>query len=126
MARRPLRHLLLWRVIGWLIVTAIIYGSLTPRPIDIPIEEGDKLGHMLAYSGLMIWFMQLYTRNAHILLAACCVSLGIAMEYAQLASGYRDFEYLDMVADGVGVSIGWLLGGTAVSQALTRLERRMG
>lgn len=116
---------MLWRIIGWMIVAAIIYGSLTPTPIDIPIHEGDKLGHMLAYSGLMTWFMQLYTRNAHIRLAVLCVSLGIAMEYAQLLSGYRDFEYLDMVADGVGVSIAWLLGGTAVSRVLAGLERRI-
>lgn len=123
--RRPLRFFMLWRIIGWLIVAAIVYGSLTPRPIVIPIHEGDKLGHVLAYSGLMIWFMQLYTRNAHILLAVLCVSLGIAMEYAQLVSGYRDFEYLDMVADAVGVSIAWALGGTALSRFLAGLERRM-
>lgn len=124
--RQPLRHFALWRFLGWLIVAAIVYGSLTPRPIDISMHDGDKLGHMLAYSGLMIWFMQLYTRSSHILLAVLCVSLGIAMEYAQLVSGYRDFEYLDMVADGVGVSIGWLLGGTALSRVLAGLERRVG
>ncbi len=98
-------------MIGWLIVAGIVYGSLTPTPLQIPVHEGDKLEHILSYRVLMGWFMQLYTRQSHIQLAVLCVALGIAMEYAQLASGYRDFEYLDMAADAVGVSIAWVLGG---------------
>jgi VanZ family protein len=123
--RRPLRYFTLWRVIGWLIVAAIVYGSLTPTPINIPVNQGDKLGHMFSYAALMGWFMQLYIRESQLRLAAWCVALGVLMEYAQLVSGYRDFEYLDMVADAVGVSIAWVLGGTALSRVLTGLERRM-
>jgi VanZ family protein len=123
---QPLRFFTLWRAIGWLIVAAIVYGSLTPRPINFPVTEGDKLGHMMAYGVLMGWFMQLYTRKAHVLLAVLCVGLGVAMEYAQLASGYRDFEYLDMAADATGVVIAWLLGGTAaLAGILSWLERRL-
>jgi len=107
-------------------VVAIVYGSLTPTPIQIPVNQGDKLGHMFSYGVLMGWFMQLYTRAAHIRLAVLCVALGILMEYAQLVSGYRDFEYLDMAADAVGVSIAWALGGTALAGVLSGLEHRMG
>ena len=124
--RQPLRFFLLWRVIGWLLVAGIVYGSLTPSPVGIPVTEGDKLEHLFSYGVLMGWFMQLYTRNSHVLLAVLCAGLGVAMEYAQLASGYRDFEYGDMIADGVGVSIAWLLGATPLAGILAALERRLG
>ena len=125
-ARRSLKYFNLWQAIGWLLVALIVYGSLTPTPIQIPMHEGDKLGHMFSYCVLMGWFMQLYHRAAHVRVGMLCVALGVFMEYAQLASGYRDFEYLDMAADAVGVSIAWVLGGTALARLLVRLERRMG
>jgi VanZ family protein len=36
------------------------------------------------------------------------VALGIALEYAQRATGYRSFEVADMAADALGVAVGWL------------------
>ena len=86
-------------------------------------QVGDN---MFSYCVLMGWFMQLYNREAHVRVAMLCVALGVLMEYAQSASGYRDFEYLDMAADAVGVSIAWALGGTALARLLARLEQRMG
>lgn len=124
--RRPLRYFTVWRMIGWLLVALIVYGSLMHSPPQvIRVPQGDKIEHMFAYAVLMGWFLQLYTRAVHLRLAAACIALGIGMEYAQLASGYRDFEYLDMVADGAGVCVAWLLGATVLGQVLSRFERWM-
>jgi len=98
-----------WLAAGWLGVGLIAYFSLTPAPPQIGIENGDKLGHLAAYGLGTLWFSQPYTAlRQRIVLALGMVALGIAMEYAQRATGYRSFEVADMVADALGVAIGWL------------------
>ena len=101
---------------GWGLVAVIIWASVTHNPPQISVEHGDKVGHLLAYAGVMFWFSQLYlharTRLAY---AAGFVALGIALEFVQRALGYRSFEVLDMVADALGV-----LGGWAIASSLPR------
>ncbi len=123
--RQALRWFKWWRAIGWLLVALLIYLSLTPNPIDIDMDEGDKIGHAFGYMGVMLWFVQLYERRRHVWWGIGFVALGIALEYLQGWTGYRNFEYLDMVADAVGVVGGWLLGGTALARLLLGLERRL-
>jgi hypothetical protein len=36
------------------------------------------------------------------------VALGIGLEYAQMLTDTRTFQVADMVADGIGVALGWL------------------
>jgi VanZ family protein len=94
--------------LGWVFVATIVWLSLTPSPPSIPIEQGDKLGHFSAYGGTMFWFARLYLRTrTRGFYAAGLVALGIALEFVQRATGYRDFEVLDMAADAAGVFIGW-------------------
>jgi VanZ family protein len=123
--RRDLRWLKLWLAVGWLLIATVIYLSLTPQPIEISMEEGDKIGHTLAYFSMMIWFAQLYQRSLHGLWALGFIGLGVALEFLQGWSGFRNFEYLDMGADTAGVTAGWLLGGTAMAYVLTHMERRI-
>ena len=52
-----------WRAIGFGLVAIVIWLSLMPHPIQIPVEQGDKLGHFGAYATLMFWFAQLDTRH---------------------------------------------------------------
>jgi VanZ family protein len=104
-----LAHFPFWRACGWGLVVLVIYLSLTPAPPDLPGEEGDKVGHTLAYGVLMVWFAWLYpgprARAAH---ALGFVVLGVALEFAQRSTGYRTFDTLDMLADATGVALGWL------------------
>jgi VanZ family protein len=96
--------------IGWALVATIIWLSVTTRPIELGVAHGDKLGHLAAYGSAMFWFCQLYrqraTRSAY---AAGFIAMGIALEFVQLGLGYRTFEVADMVADAVGVALGWLV-----------------
>ncbi|MEJ2553767.1 MAG: VanZ family protein [Gammaproteobacteria bacterium] len=121
--REDLRWFKLWLVMGWLLVATVIYLSLTPHPIEIDVNHGDKIGHTLAYFGMMFWFAQLYRRRSHVWWGAGFIALGVSLEYLQGWSGYRDFEYLDMVADASGVAAAWLLAGTAAARLLNGLER---
>ena len=123
--RRDLRRFKLWSAMGWMLIATVIYLSLTPHPIEIDIAQGDKLGHALAYFAMMMWFAQLYRRRSHAWWGLGFIALGIVLEYLQGWSGYRDFEYLDMVADAAGVTAGWLLGGTTAACWLSRLEQHI-
>jgi VanZ family protein len=101
----------------------IVWLSLTPSPPKLDIQQGDKLGHLAAYGVLMFWFCQLYrSRRARVGYALGFIAMGIAIEFIQRATGYRSFELWDMVADGAGVLIGWLLAVPAGHGLPARLE----
>jgi len=103
-----LRHF--WRSVGWFGILLLLYLSLTPRPPEISIEHGDKLGHALAYATLMYWWAQLLVvTRSRLWLAAGLIGLGVALEYMQGWTGWRTFDYFDMLADAVGIMAGWIL-----------------
>ena len=98
-----------WRAVGFGLVALVIWLSLTPHPIAIPVENGDKLGHVAAYATLMFWFAQLNTRHRmRLAYAIGFVLLGVALEFAQRLTDYRTFEVADMGADAVGVLFAWV------------------
>lgn len=116
----------LWKAAGWLLVLAIIALSLMPAPPDLGMNQGDKLGHLVAYGLVTLWFAQPYTKlRQRIWLAIGMVALGIALEYAQGATGYRSFEVADMVADALGVAIGWLAAPPRLPNLLSWTEKRL-
>ena len=98
---------------GWLFAAAIALVSLIPRPPHLGIEHGDKLGHLAAYSLLMFWFCWLYrAMDVRIAYAAGWIAMGIALEFAQQATGYRSFELADIAANSLGVLLGWGISAT--------------
>ena len=100
----------LWLVLGWLLVLFVIYVSVMPDPVQLPVVEGDKFGHVLAYASLMSWFANLYELPARRMqFAIGFIALGIALEFVQQSTGYRSFEIADMAADAAGVAVGWLI-----------------
>ncbi len=98
---------------GWLCAAAIVFLSLTPSPPDLEIEHGDKLGHLFAYGLLMFWFCWLYRgTQARLAYAIAWIAMGVALEFAQGATGYRSFELADMAANSLGVLLGWGISAT--------------
>ncbi len=113
-----------WWAIGWFGVALVIYLSLIPDPPSIDVAGGDKLEHIAAYAVLMFWFAHLGASvRDRSLTAVALVLLGVAIEFAQRATGYRDFEIADMVAGATGVLIGWLAAPPRVPDLLARASR---
>jgi hypothetical protein len=52
--------------------------------------------------------------------AAGALALGVGLEFAQLLSGWRNFEIGVMIADGAGVCLGLALGAVIRSSLLVR------
>jgi glycopeptide antibiotics resistance protein len=85
----------------------------------------DKIGHVLGYFGLMAWFGQLYPRPRHPRLALIFSALGMILEILQGLSGYRSFDYFDMLANLCGVLLGWLFAYSAFGKTLAAIEQRL-
>jgi VanZ family protein len=119
-----LRARRLWLVLGWSLVLLVVYLSLTPVPIDVPIDAGDKLSHALAYLVLMSWFSNIYETPAQrIGFALGFIVLGIALEFLQRWAGYRSFEVTDMMAGAAGVAVGWALAPPRLPNYLKFIEK---
>lgn len=114
----------IWLAVGWLGIALVVFLSLTPRPPDLGIEQGDKLGHFAAYAALMLWFAQIYrSRQSRWRWAIGLFALGVALELIQRWTGLRTFSYSDMAADSLGVGIGWLLAPPRLPSLLAAAER---
>ena len=57
------------------------------------------------------------------MLAAAFVAMGIALEFIQGWTGYRDFEVADMLADAAGVAAGWALAPPRLPNLLRGIEK---
>ena len=114
----------LWLLVGWTLVVVIVYLSLTPDPIGLPVEGGDKLGHGLAYLVLMSWFANLYegTRR-HVWCAAGSLALAVGLEFAQRWTDTRSFEAIDMLAGATGIALAWVLAPPRLPNYLGIAER---
>jgi VanZ family protein len=111
-----------WLAIGWLFVAAIVYFSLFKLAVEPDIEGGDKLGHLLAYGGLMLWWAQLYvSTTTRLKLVLAFLTLGGAMELAQGLTPDRYPEWLDLAANSAGVLLGWLAAPPRVPNFYARL-----
>lgn len=118
-----LRFLRLWQTIGALLIGLVVYLSLTPHPVEIPVEHGDKYSHILAYATLMFWCGQIYPeQRMRMGWAVGFVAMGVGLEFLQRLTEYRTFEVADMVADACGVSLGWLAAPPRVPRALRYIE----
>lgn len=123
--RRTLRYGALWHAVGRALIVAIIVLSLAPLPAPpLGVDQGDKLGHVIAYCALMFWYAQLHAdRRALAWRAAAFVALGGALEIAQSFTPYRQADWLDLGADAAGVALGFVLGVGRAGTLLARAEK---
>ena len=122
-AAERLRYARLWNALGIGFVLLVIYLSLTAKPPDLDIPDASNIGHVIAYFWLMIWFAQIHrSMRRRWLLAAAFGALGIALEYIQGMTGYRQFDYLDMARNFAGIAIGLVLARSALQDSLYRFE----
>jgi len=124
--RETLKYRSLWLAIGWGLVGLVIYLSLTPRPLELQVANGDKYSHLLAYFVLMGWFQQLYPGSlGRLLLLMLFMGMGTGIEFLQGMSGVRFFDPADMLANALGALLAWALGWTGFRTLLYRVEERL-
>ena len=120
-----LKFRFIWLAMGYSLVSLVVFLSLSSNPIDMgeAFLHQDKLFHAFAYFVLMAWFAQIYhdkfQRN---MIAVFFVFMGVAIEYFQSFDPARMTELLDIVANTVGVALGFYLALTNGRNGLVKLE----
>ena len=115
----PLAHARVWLAASVLVVVAVIVASLTPGSQGPDMGQLDKLGHLLAYAGLAVWFGGLLARGRYWAVAVGLALLGIGLEVLQeLVATNRTGDPRDVVANVAGIGAGlwlswWRTGGWA-------------
>jgi len=123
-----LKYRFIWLALGYAIVTLVVYLSLTSRPIkiDLSLPYQDKFLHAFAYFCLMSWFVQIYhNKFQRNMIAVVFIFMGITLEYLQSFDPARMYEVADMVANSVGVALGFGLSLTPVKNCLVVIEKKV-
>ncbi len=116
----------LWLTIGYALVAMVIFLSLTSSPVDMELNlpYEDKFFHALAYFTLMAWFSQIYhDRFQRNMIAVVFVFMGVTLEYLQSFDQNRYSEFGDMVANSIGVALGFSIALSSAKNILVRVEK---
>jgi len=123
---KNLKYIKTWFALGLLWVLIVISVSLYPSPPDLsPITFGDKIVHSLSYFFLMFWFLQMIKVQAEIFTALMLITIGVMIEILQGLSGYRTFDFYDMLANLIGVLMAWQLRHTRFVGMLSKFESQV-
>lgn len=105
-----------WRVLFWFCAAAVLVLSLMPPTQPLPTTGWDKTNHMLAFAVLGMLGRRAYPgRGWRVWLGL--VAYGGLIELLQGQTGYRDADWLDLLADSAG-----LVAGMALDWLLRRLS----
>jgi VanZ family protein len=121
----PLRFPKVWSVLGWLLVLGVIVGSLMPGRAMPDVSLNDKLQHASVYLLLMLWFAGFYARRFYLAIAIVLCALGIGLDLLQGLTATRSFELYDIMADLVGIGIGFGLAVAFLGGWCQRVEQRL-
>jgi VanZ family protein len=112
-------------VLGWLLVAAVIVGSLVPGQALEVMHTSDKLMHAGSYFVLMVWFAGFYRRGVYPLLAAILMALGLGLDVLQGLTPTRSFDWRDVGMNCVGVIAGLVLAASLLGGWCQRIEQRL-
>lgn len=121
----PLRFPKVWSAVGWLLLAAVIVGSLIPGPVLQQIDVSDKVMHSGAYFTLMMWFAGFYRRELYPIIAAVLLALGISLDLLQNLTETRTFDWYDVAMNAAGVGFGLVLSLLLVGGWCQRVEQRL-
>ena len=105
----PLRYERAWLLAGFLMLVASLVVAMAPAGTTMLFDLNDKVLHTVAFIGLMVWFSGLFEVRYLLWLAAGLAGYGLLIEVLQSFTPTRQAEGLDLVADIVGILLGWLL-----------------
>ncbi len=115
----------LWLGLAWSWLAIIIYLSLTSVQVPVVVAWQDKAGHFFMYAVPMWWFIQLYPKQRHWLIAVGLFLLGGGLEVAQSFHPLRFMDYSDAITNGMGILAGWLSLFTPLSRFFSAIEHRL-
>jgi hypothetical protein len=111
-------------LIGWLLIVAIVIGSLTPAGADVKFLLSDKVRHLSSYLILMVYFCGLYPRERHPMLALAFFLLGAMLEVLQgTLTTTRYMDVIDLTANTLGIVLGFVFARLGLAQWPRLIDR---
>ncbi len=107
----PLRA---WRLAFGFCLLAVLALSLLPLGPEIPSTGWDKTNHLLAFSMLALLGCRAY-RGRTLPVLASLLAYGALIEVLQSFTSYRFAEWGDLLADALGLVLGWGTGRLAMA-----------
>ena len=104
------RHNFYFQIIGSFSILGILFflHFMQPPTVDLKLNLIDKLLHFLMFFFTMMWFM--YITKKWLVAAFSLMILGLMLEWIQMNFIFnRSFDWLDWVADAIGIVICFLL-----------------
>lgn len=96
----------IWRVLLAGTLIAVLALSLLPVGPDVPTTGWDKANHLLAFSTLAVLVCLSYPARLTVFLPAL-LFYGALIEVLQSLTAYRFAEWSDLLADALGILLGW-------------------
>lgn len=95
-----------WTASFWALVLVTLWLSLVPvNQLPSALHFWDKAEHALGFAALAVLGLQAYRQHGRRVILGLMV-LGIAIECLQELTGWRQGDWVDWVADCVGIAIG--------------------
>jgi VanZ family protein len=113
----PLRRVQGWRLADASLLLLVLVMTLMPvdwlTSVTVPsldwMDNADKWLHGFTFAFLAVWFAGQYDSKAYWKIGLGLFGLGVLIEACQWLVGYRSAEWLDIVADAVGIVSGLAL-----------------
>ncbi|MBT8765785.1 VanZ family protein [Metapseudomonas boanensis] len=97
------------RVLPFFAVLAVIlFAGLKPEPLPEAVEQQDKLHHLLGFAALAATSRLAFPRAHFIWLLTICLGTGLLIELGQGLLPNRTPSTGDVIANTLGVMLGWI------------------
>jgi VanZ family protein len=126
---QPLHYSKTWLFLGLFLLAVIALLSLAQLPapdIQMPTHF-DKYEHIAAYAVAAFYWCQLFVKQRDRLLCAfALIALSGTLELAQgFLTQHRSGDWLDLVANTIGVMIGFAACKTIFGETIMRIDQRI-
>ncbi len=99
-----------YKIVFFITVIVILFLALLPNGGGVETNLGDKANHFIAFFTLSLLLNRATSSiHARIRNVLALLAFGFLIEILQSFTGYRDSDYHDIIADGVGILVFQLL-----------------
>jgi len=120
----PLRYRWFWLLLGFGAILLVGVASLISLNLNSYFSYQDKLVHAVVYAALTAWFMQIYHGwPAWGVIMLSMLVMGLGLELLQGLTPSRAPEALDLLADGVGITLAGVVAWTPLRYTLMKIEQ---
>lgn len=111
------------RALPFIVVLAVIlFSGLRPEPVPQVIDHQDKLHHMLGFAALMFSMRLAFPRWNALWAFTLSVAAGVLVEAGQSMLPNRQASLGDIVANTLGVLLGWASSALVYRWYLRRIS----